>query len=988
MAVTVLHHDPQAQEPVFGFHDGYRHIRFASRGLDRRPIPHANLHGPLRIARETGEMVRMLIAAEGRPDVVEFQDYGALAWGFLKHRLMQSEQAWPKVVLTAHRPHLHCVVTDGDSPYEHRTAFLGQAERWCFAAADAVLAPCRFIVEPLAQMGFPMQRAQVVCNPYDPATVEGLAASAALAPEAVELERSLHTAAEPVLFLGKLQAQKGGPDLLAALSALHTEHEAPPLWMFGRDAFLSGSPTTTCDALTRRHSGLFGAGRVRYFGGYDLADLKALCTRQPICALPYREDCLPYAFIETVLCGGIPLTSANGGQAELIPPDLRDFLTADVTRPDAWAAKLRCLLALNTAERRMLSRRLQAAVREQTDPDAVFDAKMAALQGVTPSCRSDDYPFVHPEAVRYGPPDPQRRKALASAAAQRGSTRAVRRAGPPLVAGPDLISVVVPYYEMQAYVDETVASIEAQDHQQVEIVVVDDGSVSVAARVKLDSILDAPRRFPTRVVRKTNGGLADARNAGAKAAEGAYLYFLDADDLIDPSTLSRSLKVLRRYPNVAYVGAGLKEFGESEGEWSVFDIDGPYLAFHNLQICAFLVRAEAWLEHGVNDPVMTLGMEDYESHLRMFAAGVRGVALPETLFNYRKRPGSMSKAFEPHCVAQLYRQAWRNSPGLLRRYGPELVGLYAENGHGALAPSACEPSLGHAALFSRDIPDRGEIADRLEERASRELLGRALRGRCWEGGAEWDYTVARILLALDMEAGFARQLLRSAVQSRPENDWFRLYAMVAELRDGRIGAAEAMWTPALSAFCAVETGAVAWILALEAARGFPHVAVAITAWAKSRVGVEFGSSPLHLGGPEEACGRDFAPLDAALDDLQEAFGDATRASESVKAVRAAAAPLSPEAADALVRRWERTWRSAGLIKAAGPTFWNSRSFWGRTADAYVGTRAARTSASSPLEAAERERWSRLSPSAAATRSHAVIALGRRLRRRPFLAAAE
>ena len=87
------------------------------------------------------------------------------------------------------------------------------------------------------------------------------------------------------------------------------------------------------------------------------------------------------------------------------------------------------------------------------------------------------------------------------------------------------------------------------------------------------------------MLRKTNGGLADARNAGAKLARGDYLYFLDADDLVHPSTLSRSLKVLRRFDNVAYVGADLKEFGESEGEWTVFDIDGPYIGFHNLQIC-------------------------------------------------------------------------------------------------------------------------------------------------------------------------------------------------------------------------------------------------------------------------------------------------------------------------------------------------------------------------------------------------------------------
>ena len=149
----------------------------------------------------------------------------------------------------------------------------------------------------------------------------------------------------------------------------------------------------------------------------------------------------------------------------------------------------------------------------------------------------------------------------------------------------------MPYFEMQLYVDETLASIEAQDHEAVEVVIVDDGSRSQAACAKLDDILAAPRRFPTRVLRKTNGGLADARNAGAKAACGDYLYFLDADDVIHPSTLSRSLAVLKRFRNVGYVGASLKEFGESEGEWTVFDIDGPYIGFHNLQICGIMYQA-------------------------------------------------------------------------------------------------------------------------------------------------------------------------------------------------------------------------------------------------------------------------------------------------------------------------------------------------------------------------------------------------------------
>ena len=973
VAVTVLCHDPQAHDPACSFSDGYRTIRFAQRGLDRRPIPHANLQGPLRLAREAGEMVRTLIEAEGAPDVVEFQDYGALAHGFLKHRLMHPEVVWPKVVLTAHRPHLHCLISDDDSPHEHSAAFLADAERWCYAAADAVFAPCRFILEPLAQLGFPLDRAEVVHNPYGAGQLDSLAPSPHLAPEALELSRRRHTAAEPLLFFGKLQRQKGAVDLLAALDALNTEGGAPPLWLFGRDAFLSGAAGTTYDGLEQRHRRLFASGRVRYFGGYGAADLRALCQAHPVALLPYREDCLPYAFIETVLCGAIPLTNANGGQRELIAPELHDLLTADVTQPDAWAAKARALLALNAADRAALSRRLQAQVRAATDPEAVFARKSALLREVRPTYRTAVYPFVHADARRFEGPDPLRRIALAAGVSQRGVTRGVRRAGPEVEPSPELVSVVVPYFDMHDFVDETLASIEAQDHAAVEIVLVDDGSRSPEAAAKLDALLSAPRRFPLRVLRKTNGGLADARNAGAKIAHGDYLYFLDADDVIHPSTFSRSLRVLQRFRNVGYVGAALKEFGESDGEWSVFDIDGPYIGFHNLQICAFLIRAEAWLEHGVNDPAMSLGMEDYESHVRLFCAGVRGIALPETLFSYRKRPGSMSKAFDAHGVAYLYRRMWRNNAELLRRFGPELIGLYAENGHGALAPSVGQPTPAHLALFRRDIPALEEIAEDLEAHASRERLGRALRARCAVGGAEWDYTAARLLMALDLEPAFARNLLRAAAREAVGNGWFRLYAMLAELRDGRIGAAEALWSDAFTSFCRAEAGPIGWIAALEAARGFPHVAEAMRSWLEAKAAIVIGPAPSHLGTEPTQPSGDFAPLHLALEALRTAKGfDIAPAEAAVRA--AATGQLSAEATDALLARWRRTWASRfNTHDARDPVF------WGRTADAYLGAGASRTPVRDPLEAADRERWLALHPAAALAGRGAALArrIGRR-----------
>ena len=397
------------------------------------------------------------------------------------------------------------------------------------------------------------------------------------------------------------------------------------------------------------------------------------------------------------------------------------------------------------------------------------------------------------------------------------------------------------------------------------------------------------------------------------------------------------------------------------------------------QICAFLVRAEAWLAHGVNNPAMALGMEDYASHVSMFAAGVRGVALPETLFSYRKRAGSMSKTFDAHGVAFLYRRIWQTNPGLFRRFGPELVGLHAENGHGALAPSVGEPSARHTALLGRDIPELQEVADRLEATASREQLGRALRARCWAGGAEWDYTTARLLLALDREPAFARSLLRSAVSADPQNGWFRLYAILAELRDGRIGAADRLWSDSFDGFCRAEAGAIGWIAELEAVRGFPHAARALRAWLSARSGVEIGAPPSHLEGGDPACSGEFASLHAALTILRHEVGRGrSPMPEAVEIETGGAAPeLSPEAVAALIRRWTQTWSNAGLPgHSQGPVA--RPTYWGATAEAYL-VSSARTASLTAAEAADRDAWSSLGDSPRTRLAPIVEAVTRRLR---------
>ncbi len=911
---TVLFHDPTAGAPVIRRTHGYRLIRFCAQTLHRRPTGQPELHGPLGVAHQACEFLKHLIAEEGAPDLIEFQDYGALGYFFLKHRLMEMGDEAPRVVLTAHRPYVHCAAADGESTFEHRTAFLGDAERWCYAAADAVLAPCRYIVGALERpdMAFPLHDVHVVCNPFDPKMIAQARPDGLVAPQVRALKATQYGPDEPLLYFGKLQNQKGAWDLVASLAALWAQGQSHPLWMWGRDAMHSPSGTTTYDFLEHRYRRLFARNLVRYFGEYELGAMRALCASHPICVVPFREECLPYAFIEIVLCGGLPIWSAQGGQSEIVPPDYRKLLIVDFNAPQDLGETLRALKALNPAERQSLSLALQAEVRAQTAYKAVAPRKLEALSRIALSSSRRDYPFVHGEAKTFASLTTDARAGLAAAAPQRGATvSTVVSPGMHAQRRGELISVIVPYFEMHDYIDETLEAIETQAHPDVEIVIVDDGSHSEAAKAKLNAIAARPSRFRTTILRKYNGGLSDARNAGARIAQGDYLYFLDADDLIHPATLTKGLSVLQRFDNVAYVGAWLREFEGGEREWLVWDIDGPYIGFHNLQICSFLIRAQAWLAHGINDPAMSLGMEDYESHVRMFAAGVRGVALPRAFFNYRIRKGSMSRAFNAHTQAFLQRRVIANNHDFYNRYGAQLAGMFAENGHGAVATPPTWETPAHAALLGLDIPSLEDVDRELERHASRDRLGRALRARAYHGGPAWNYTVGRLLLALDLAPEFARRSLASAADQAPDNGWYRLYAIVAHARAGDDEAAKAAWSIAFVGFCEREHGAVRWVAGLERVRGFPRASLMLCA----AMGMADPSSRRFDLDADPA----FGDVHLALDRVKTALAAAAVAGVriAIKALYdAAELVVSRQAATALLNRWLLNWIDAGALDEA------------------------------------------------------------------------
>lgn len=104
-----------------------------------------------------------------------------------------------------------------------------------------------------------------------------------------------------------------------------------------------------------------------------------------------------------------------------------------------------------------------------------------------------------------------------------------------------LISVIVAAYNIEAYVERGVRSICAQTYQNLEIILVDDGSADETGHI-CDKLAAEDKRI--RVIHKPNGGLSDARNAGMAQSTGAYIGFMDGDDWIDPDMYERMFSAL------------------------------------------------------------------------------------------------------------------------------------------------------------------------------------------------------------------------------------------------------------------------------------------------------------------------------------------------------------------------------------------------------------------------------------------------------------
>lgn len=205
-------------------------------------------------------------------------------------------------------------------------------------------------------------------------------------------------------------------------------------------------------------------------------------------------------------------------------------------------------------------------------------------------------------------------------------------------------SVVVPVYNVELYLEQCIESLRTQDYSDYEVICVNDGSTDSSRKI----LTAWEKRMPLmRVIDRANGGLSAARNTGLQAATGDYVVFVDSDDWVEPMMLARLAEesngedmicfACRRTDNNTYDTLQ----SEQDRGWSYYN----HHALEHREVPFVCVWQRCYRRDFLKDNNLRFreGIlhEDNEFTPRACLKAKKVTVIPDVLYNYRVRPGSI-----------------------------------------------------------------------------------------------------------------------------------------------------------------------------------------------------------------------------------------------------------------------------------------------------------------------------------------------------------
>lgn len=594
-----------------------------------------------RLSYAFADMVKLYLEIADRPDVIEAQDYLGIAYYLtqFKHLGYPFLKDIP-IIITLHSPAFVYLDYNRVPTSRFPDFWTGEMEKQAIKAADLLISPTRFLVEEIGRyMDLPGKNVQVLPNPFE--------ASASS-------DESLSFTRNKIVYYGKLSPQKGSFELLAYFADLWDTGFPHPLHVIGgTDIVFHPEMQTMGQLAEKRYGAYIKKGLLQLHGKIKPAQIKEYLNDAHVVLVPSIVDNLPYVVMETMDLGRVVLVSRQGGQREMVQEGVSGFIF-DHAEPGSFERQLKAILALTDEELQRIGRCARQAVRANYSFAAIAPEKMRLLNELKINSRPNQrFPFLYQETMPGIPP-----------------------------AGNDKLTVVIPYYNMGAYIEDCVQSVLESTYSNLDILIINDGSTDPESIKKLELF---GNRDHVRVIHRKNKGLALTRNDGAEQADGGFLAFLDADDKVAPTYYEKTIGALKMNDNVFFAGSWVQYFENSTQLWPTFTPQPPYALVHNpVNSSGLVYKRAAFLRAGLNDKRVDYGLEDYESMVSMLANGYNGVIIPEGLFYYRVRSGSMFRDITREKLLWSNRYIAEKHANYYTKFAVQTVNLLNANGPGYL----------------------------------------------------------------------------------------------------------------------------------------------------------------------------------------------------------------------------------------------------------------------------------------------------------------
>lgn len=200
----------------------------------------------------------------------------------------------------------------------------------------------------------------------------------------------------------------------------------------------------------------------------------------------------------------------------------------------------------------------------------------------------------------------------------------------------DIVSIIIPAYNAEKYLEETVASALASSYPFLEVIIVNDGST--------DNTQDVIGRITGKYTQiksflQKNQGVSVARNFGVAQASGKYLLLLDADDLISKDYVEKAVDILKRNENVKMVNGLGEFFGDRQGNWNLRPFSRHLLARKNmLYISGIFRKSDFDKTDGFCAEIK--GPEDWDFWISLLKRDGEVVRIPSVCLYYRVHSNS------------------------------------------------------------------------------------------------------------------------------------------------------------------------------------------------------------------------------------------------------------------------------------------------------------------------------------------------------------